>query len=191
MKHLHAIVAIGLGILAINSTFALATEIEGVDLPPTRTVDGQTLSLNGAGVRSIKLAFIPVKVYVAALYAPTRLSSASSVMNSDGPLEMDFTFLRAADQSQVDDGWNKQFDFSTMDRYDGFESDQKAFVALFDPIGKMETQRVVLVGDETRVFQGGASKGSVKGRAFQRAFLNLFFGTKPAAETLKGELLGQ
>lgn len=190
MKNLHAIIGVSLGLLA-TSLSAQGREIEGVTLAPTKTVDGQSLSLNGAGVRSIKLAFVPIKVYVAALYSPQRLSSASAVMNSDGPLQMDFTFLRAADQGQVDDGWNEQFEFGVTDPYAGFESDRKAFVALFDPIGKMETQRVVLAGDETKVYQGGKLKGSVEGRDFQRAFLSLFFGPKPATETLKSQLLGQ
>lgn len=190
MKNLPALIGCSLGILAMTLPVR-GREIEGVNLAPDITVDGKLLSLNGAGVRSINLAFIPVKVYVAAFYSPTRLSSASEVMNATGPLEMDFTFLRAANQGQVDDGWNQQFAFSVTDPYEGFESDRKAFVALFEPIGKLETQRVVLLGHETRVYQGGDLRGSVKGREFQRAFLSLFFGPKPAAEALKNELLAQ
>ncbi len=167
-----------------------AKSVEGVDVPGSVTVAGTSLKLNGTGVRSIKLAFIPIKVYVAAFFAPSQLGSAGAVMGSEGPLEFHFTFLRSANQGQVDDGWNKQFDFSVTDPYDGFEADRKAFVAMFDPIGKLETQRVVLVGDETKVYDGGSYKGSVEGKDFQQAFLSLFFGPKPAAESLKQGLLG-
>lgn len=169
----------------------VAKTVEGVEVPGAVSVDGQSLSLNGTGVRSIKLAFVPFKVYVAAFFAPEALRSDRAVLASDGPLEFQFTFLRSANQGQVDDGWNQQFRFSVTDPYEGLAADQAKFVGMFDPIGKGETQRVVLVGDETKVYDVGTYKGSVKGRDFQKAFLSLFFGSKPASAALKSGLLGQ
>lgn len=169
----------------------VAKTVEGVDVPDSVSVEGKSLALNGTGVRSVKLAFIPIKAYVAAFYAPKPLGSADAVMGSEGPMEFRFIFLRSANQGQVDDGWNKQFGYSVTDRYSGFEADQAKFVALFDPIGKGEAQRVVLVGDETKVFDEASYKGSVQGRDFQKAFLSLFFGSKPASTALKNGLLGQ
>ncbi len=180
---------LAVAVFAGGSLFART--VEGVDVPESVAVQGKSLSLNGTGVRSVKLAFIPIKVYVAAFFAPEALATADAVMNSEGPLEFQFTFLRSANQGQVDDGWNKQFAFSVTDSYPGFADDQAKFVGLFDPIGEGETQRVVLVGEETMVYDVGTYKGSVKGRNFQKAFLSLFFGSKPAAAALKSGLLGQ
>lgn len=190
MKNFFATTAFALAIFLLNPT-ASAKEIEGVNLPGSVTVEGEKLSLNGAGVRSIKLAFVPIKVYVAAFYAPRKLTSPGEVMEFSGPLELTFTFLRDASQSQVDDGWNKQFDFSVTQTYDGFDADRAKFVSLFDPIGKGEPQRVVFVGDETKVYDVDTYKGSVKGREFQRAFLSTFFGSKPVTAKLRDELLGR
>lgn len=54
----------------IALTLAEAKIIEGVEVPAKVTVSGQSLPLNGAGVRTVKLIFIPIKAYVASFYAP-------------------------------------------------------------------------------------------------------------------------
>lgn len=186
-KLVGAVLAVG---LLAGGTLGART-VEGVDVPETVSVGGKSLALNGTGVRSVMLAFIPIKAYVAAFYAPDAVGSGEAVMASAGPLEFHFTFLRSANQGQVDGGWNKQFDHSVTDPYAGFAADQARFVGLFDPIGKGETQRVVLVGEETKVYDVGNYKGSVKGREFQKAFLSLFFGPMPASEELKSGLLAK
>ena len=49
---------------------ATARELEGVTMPDSISVDGQTLALNGMGVRIKKVVFVKVKVYVGGLYVP-------------------------------------------------------------------------------------------------------------------------
>ena len=92
--------------LTILLSPARALTLEGVTVPPQATVAGQTLTLNGAGVRTVKLAFIPIKAYVAAFYAPTPLRSEQAVLASPGPLKFQFTFLQGVNQGQVTDAWN-------------------------------------------------------------------------------------
>lgn len=176
------------GMLAFTSASALT--VEGVDVPGQITVAGRSIPLNGAGVRTVKLAFIPIKAYVAAFYAPSPLTSAEAVLNAEGPLVFTFTFLQGVGQGQVTEAWNAQFAASATFTYPGLAADQARFVGFFGPLEKGGVERVELVGSDTRVFDGGALKGTISGRNFQKAFLSLWFGSKPVMPSLKQSLLG-
>jgi hypothetical protein len=176
-------------VLAAVST-APALTIEGVTVPAQKTVAGETLSLNGAGVRTVKLAFIPVKAYVASFYAPTALRSSADVTASPGPLQFNFTFLQSVNQGQVTDAWNAQFKASVTAPYPGLAADQAKFVGFFGPLKKGGVETVELVGTNTLVYDGGTLKGTIPGRDFQKAFLSLWFGSQPVQASLKDALLG-
>jgi len=165
-------------------------EIEGVAIPEQIQVAGTTLTLNGAGLRSFTLLFVPIKVYVAALYTPTPLRSEQSVAASPGPIQFDFTFLRAVGQSDVTKAWISQFAQSVGYTYPGYEKDRDAFIALFGPLQNGGVERVQLIGDKTLITDSGVSKGTISGRNFQRAFLSLWFGSSPVAPDLRDALLG-
>jgi hypothetical protein len=153
-------------------------------------VAGETLPLNGAGVRTVTLAFIPIKAYVASFYAPAPLRSETAVLASPGPLQFNFTFLQGVGRGQVTEAWNAQFQASATYTYAGLAADQAKFVALFGPLKKGGVDTVEIVGNTTRVYDGGALKGTISGRNFQKAFLSLWFGSNPVQPSLKSALLG-
>ncbi len=170
---------------------AWSREIEGVNIPTEKAVAGETVRLNGAGVRTVKLGFFPIKAYVASFYAPSPVGSEAQAVASPGPLQFHFTFLHGVGQGQVTEAWDAQFKTSVTHIYPELAADQKKFVAMFGPLKKGGTQTVEFVGDETRVYDGAALKGTIPGRDFQKAFLSLWFGTKPAEASLKANLLGK
>jgi hypothetical protein len=55
----------------------------------------------------------------------------------------------------------------------------------------MGVEQVQFVGTNTVVFDQGTQKGSIPGRDFQKAFLSLWFGSKPVASDLQRALLGR
>lgn len=167
-----------------------AREIEGVNVAPEKSVGGQQLPLNGAGVRTVRLAFVPIKAYVASFYAPAPLKTEKEVMASKGPLFFNFTFLHGVGQAQVIEAWNAQFKESVSYTYDNLSADQQKFVAMFGPLKKGGAEAVEITGDETRVYDNGVLKGSIKGPNFQKAFLSLWFGSRPVMPSLKSSLLG-
>jgi hypothetical protein len=169
----------------------LAVEIEGVQVPSQSQVNGQTLKLNGAGLRTVVLFIIPIKAYVAAFYAPSPLRSEADVLDSTGPLGFTFTFLKSVGQGQVKSAWAAQFADSAAYNYPGFEKDRDAFIALFGPLQTGGIESVQLVGSDTLVYDSGQLKGAIRGRDFQRAFLSLWFGSKPVMPELKVALLGK
>lgn len=170
---------------------ASAKTIEGVQVPETKTVSGKNLKLNGAGLRTVKLGPVPVKVYVAAFYAPNALSSEKAVMGSKGPLRFDFTFLRGVNQGQVKEAWNAQFRASASYSYGNLAADQAKFISFFGPLKKGGVESVEIDGNVTRVYDGGTLKGEIAGKDFQKAFLSLWFGSKAVMPELKSALLGQ
>lgn len=168
----------------------LAEVVAGIDIPNTQAVNGQTLQLNGAGVRTVTLAFIPIKAYVASFYSPSPLRSPEAVQASPGPLQFNFTFLQGASQGQVTDAWNAQFKASVTATYPTLGVDQAEFVAFFGALNKGAVQTVQFVGDATQILENGSLKGTIPGRAFQKAFLSMWFGSVPVMSSLKTDLLG-
>lgn len=172
----------------INTAFPL--EIQGVRVPPQVNVNGKMLPLNGAGLRTVSIAFIPIKAYVAAFYTPAPLNSAEAVLASPGPMQFTFTFLKSVSQGQVTDAWQSQIQASMTYSYPGIEKDRAAFVGMFGPLSQGGVEMIQFVGSDTQVYDNGQLKGTIQGRNFQKAFLSLWFGSNPVQQDLKAAMLG-
>ena len=112
-------------------------------------------------------------------------------MSSPGPMEFDFTFLRAVNQSDVTKAWESQFAESVNYTYPGYVRDRDAFIAMFGPLQNLGVEKVQLLGTNTVIFDQGTKKGTIPGRDFQKSFLSLWFGSNPVATDLKKALLGK
>jgi len=168
-----------------------ALEIQGVSVPSTAQVNGQKLQLNGAGLRTFSLLMVPIKIYVASLYTPSAIRTASSMMSATGPMQFNFTFLRAVSQSDVVKAWTSQFAQSVSYTYPGYARDRDAFIAMLGPLKNLGVEQVQLIGTNTVVFDQGTQKGTIPGQDFQKSFLSLWFGSNPVATDLKASLLGK
>jgi hypothetical protein len=73
------------------------TEVAGIAYPAQLTVAGQTLALNGAGVR---YRFV-VRVYTAGLYLGTTARTPQAVMDAPGPKRLHVVMLRDIDANQL------------------------------------------------------------------------------------------
>ena len=87
MKRLYSLL-----LLVTLARSAAARELNGVTVGPTKTVENQTLILNGVGLRTATI--LNVKIYVASLYTPKRLTTPDEVTAAAGPLWLDLTYLR-------------------------------------------------------------------------------------------------
>lgn len=175
-------------LLSIHAAFPL--EVQGVQVPPQVSVNGQTLALNGAGLRTVTIAFIPIKAYVASFYTPSPLKSEDAVLASPGPMQFTFTFLKSVSQGQVTDAWQSQIKASMTYSYPGVEKDCAAFVGMFGALAQGGVEMVQLSGTETLIYDSGQLKGTIQGRDFQKAFLSMWFGANPVQQDLKTALLG-
>ena len=171
-----------LGMAAVTS----AVEVAGVNVPPTITVEGKTLHLNGAGLRT-KMMF---KVYVAGLYLENTSKDAAAIASSDQVKSMRLAILRSLKGKQVSEAIEE-----------GFEKNSKgqmgALKARLDKLGTMipnveKGDDIVLTyvpGKGTVVTVKGAEKGVVEGKDFADALFAVWLGGNPVQEDLKKELL--
>lgn len=159
-------------------------------LSDTKVVDGVTLYRNGEGVRVWNVLGMSVDIYIAGFWTAQQLQSADDILACKMPKQMDFTFLRSVGQNGVSTAWRRQLDASVTFKYDGYEEDRDAFISMFGPIQSGGTESVVIVGDATHIIDQGVTKGTIRGKNFQKAFFSMWFGERSVTPELKSGLLG-
>lgn len=186
MKYLVMLVG---SLLFASWTNAYALEVEGVNVPDSATVGGEKLSLNGAGVRT---KFF-MDIYIGALYLPSKTQDASAAISAAGNKRVVMHFLYSeVDQEKLVDGWNI-----------GFQSNQgkEELARLQDRLGKFNAMFSTMktgdeitfdfIGESTSVSINSEAKGTMQGKDFQQALLQVWLGEKPADDDLKEGMLGE
>lgn len=170
---------------------AWAMDVAGVSVMDTATVEGTSLQLNGAGVRS-KFFF---KIYVAELYLEKPGKEAAMVIQDQGIKRMVMHFLYdGVGPDKLVEGWNDGFAANLdsqskeklqkrIETFNGMFTDEmkSGDIVLFD----------YLPGKGTRVEIKGEVKGMIEGKDFSDALLSIWLGEKPVATDLKKDLLGR
>ena len=191
MKSIHVLF---LTMLFLLPTAVQAVEIEGVTLPDSIQLQGKTLYLNGAGIRT-KFFF---DIYVGGLYLEQHASKAKAKAKeiladtANKRITMDFLYGEV-EKEKLTDGWEE-----------GFEKNQSAahmkdlqtrlgnFNALFSDARRGDSVVFDLLDDgSTHVSFNGHEKGVIKGVDFQQALLAVWLGKKPADSDLKKAMLGR
>lgn len=183
-------IVVALSLMMLSSPAAFARDVAGVALPETVTLGAKPpLVLNGAGIRS---KFF-IKVYVGALYLPTRTRDIDAVLRHTGPVAMHMHFLHSeVTKEKLVSAWNE-----------GFEANLNAaerarlggrierFNELFQTAHKGDVIRLdYLPGSGTTVTINNESRGVIEGEDFMRAWLRIWLGKQPADAGLKQGLLG-
>ena len=180
---LPALVVLGLGAGAANGK-----ECAGVSFPDQAQVEGANLTLNGLGLRLATM--LKVKVYVAALYVGKKSNDSGAILESSGPTKLVLQFVRDVGADDIRKGWDE-----------GFEKNAKGQLpALKDRIATLNGfmtdmksgQKLTFIrkpGIGIQVDIDGATKGTISGDDFAKAFLSIWLGNPPNQE-IKAGLLG-
>ncbi len=168
-----------------------AVEVEGVKFEPAVQVGGQTLQLNGAGVRT-RLMF---KVYAAGLYVPQKAKSAGELLAQKGPRRVEIGMLRTVDAKTFADSLNDGLKANTPEaQLAGFKSQIETLHENLKAIG--EAKKGDLIQFEftpeagTRIIVNGTPRGAaIPGEDFFEAVLRIWIGDKPADADLKKAML--
>ena len=177
-----------LTLLLVVTIPAGAATVTGVNLEDKITVNGQTLVLNGAGLR--KKLFI--KVYVGALYLPAKQSNPSSILAADTNRRLVMHFVFDVEKSKIAEAWQE----GLVNNVPGAGADVKtAFRQLEGWMEDMKKgQRIVFTyapGGTTTVEVNGKVKGTLPGKAVADAILATWIGPKPGpGEDFKKAVLG-
>ncbi len=182
------ILLLGAMLLSLN---VHAKELAGVAVADSVQVGGQTLVLNGAGIRT-KFFF---KIYVGALYLPQKQTSGEAIIADEHPHRMALHILHELSSEKL---------FNAVK--DAMEDNQTAagMAALAEQMQQMgkifDTVKMVKPGDVitldylpdsgTQISVNGTVCGTISGVAFNRALLKIWLGEKPIQADLKKELLG-
>lgn len=168
---------------------ASAGEVGGVSVVDSLVLDGTTLKLNGAGIRT-KFFF---DIYVGALYRTTATRDATAVLDHPAPAVVSMTFLyKSVDAGKLRDGWQEGFRKNQSDAaMQVLQARLEKFDAMFGESRRGDRYRFDFRTDgSTSVSFNGKKVGSIPGKDFQRALLAVWLGSKPADDDLKEAMLG-
>jgi len=98
--------ALVLALACAAAPAASAAELEGVSMPDHSEAGGQSLVLNGLGLRE---KFF-VNVYVAGLYLPAKQTSEKAILGADTPRHVVMHFQHDATKQQICDGWGESLE---------------------------------------------------------------------------------
>ncbi len=165
-----------------------AGTLAGATLPDKVEVKGQSLTLNGLGLRT---KFF-IKVYVGALYLPQKEKAAAKALSEDVPRRMVMHFLYSVNKDQMCDAWSEGLEQNTPK---AAPEVKKAFTTLctwMEPIPKgHELVLTYVPGEGTTVEINGKSKGIVPGKATADAILATWIGPDPGpGQDFKKAVLG-
>jgi Chalcone isomerase-like len=180
--------------LAVATTAAFAqAEVAGVKYPAAAAVNGQPLTLNGAGIR-YKLI---IKVYAAALYLPAKASTPDAVYGGAGAKRMHVVMLRDIDANELGklftDGMQKN---ATREEFGKSIPGTLQLAEIFAAKKKLFAGDTFFIdytpGSGTVVSINGKPAGEpIKEPVFFTALMKIWLGSSPADWQLKEALLGQ
>lgn len=179
--------------LLLAAVPASALEIAGVKVADTITVDGKTLQLNGAGLRT--KSFLKVKVYVAALYVTQTSTDPAALVALDAPKVIRMTLMRDVDRASMLGAFRDGIEANSPTQAAALAPRLKQVEAAFPPEFKEgQVMAVVYVpGQGTTVGVEGVKGVAIEGKDFADALFRIWLGPKPTdggLEDLKAALLG-
>lgn len=173
------------------SASATAVEIAGVDMPEEmKTVDSQTLKLNGAGIREKWM----MDLYVGALYLKQQESDAVKIINSEDQMAIRLHIVSNLITSEkMTSATLEGLENATNGNMAPIQKEVDTFMATFkEPIKKGDIFDLVYVpGQGVQVFKNTQLKNTIASPAFKQALFGIWLSDKPAQKSLKDEMLGK
>lgn len=173
------------------SLYAQALDVAGVRLEQRAQVVGQTLVLNGAGVRNILF----MDLYVAALYLPAKRATGAAALAEPGARRIELHVLKDVPSSRFLGAVRKGMSRNNSAQVLVDLAPRLAeFEQLFRGVDEVAAHSVIafdgVPGEGLRASLNGKELGRVAGDDFYRALLSIWLGEHPVQDDLKKGLLG-
>jgi hypothetical protein len=171
---------------------AQPVELEGQKFEPTVQVGGQTLTLNGVGLRKRAI----FKVYLNGLYVPQKSTDAATLINEKGARRASLRMLRDVDAdsfvSAFTDGLKNNLSEAQLA---ALKPQMDAFTATMKSVGEAKKGDVInfdyAPDGGTRITVNGQPRGNpIPGHDFYAAVMRIWLGDKPVDDGLKKGMLG-
>jgi hypothetical protein len=169
---------------------ARAATLAGETLPDSYTVGGQTLVLNGIGLRT--LTIFRIEAYVAALYLPRPSHDATQILASSEPKIVLLKFIRGASKQQVEHQY-REGEENNCGNGECAPSDQPDFerlVAAAPAVRAGDTSTYIFTARGVRVLANDQLIGDFTDRDLAYRLLSGFIGARPPSPELRRGLLG-
>lgn len=166
------------------------TEVGGVNLPNSETFQGQTLNLNGAGVRE-KLW---IDLYAGGLYLTNKSSDASKIMGANEPMSIKLHIVsKLITSDKMMEAVNEGFENSTNGNTKPLAAKIKKFQDFFlDEIKRDDVFDIVYMPSMgVVVYKNDKELGVIEGMDFKKALFGIWLSNKPADDDLKEAMLGK
>lgn len=175
-------------LLFLASLFsAEAKEMEGVTMPDTATVGGQSLVLNGMGLREKYF----INVYVGGLYLPEKTTDAKSAIDKDVPKKMVMHFQYAVGKDKMLEAYEEGLTNNAAALKASQAANFQTFYGWLSDMGvNDEIVYEYVPGKGTTVTVKGAVKGTIEGVDFMKALFGIYLGPTPPTANLKSGLMG-
>jgi hypothetical protein len=160
--------------------------VDDVRLPETRSVEGKTLRLNGAGLRT-KV----VKLYVGALYLEEPTQNAQEVIDSDQTKRFELHVLRDLSKKQVGDVIREGFEKNSGAEMSALGDRLDKLVEGIPALKRGDVMTVTYVPSKKVTIVDGPRNEPVEieGEDFSKAMFRIWVGDSPAQESLKRDVL--
>ena len=185
MAYFRALVALA-GVLSVCGV-ARAAELDGVQVPDTLRVNGDTLLLNGLGLRTY--SFIGIHVYVAGLYLQHPSTDPEQIITSPETKLLRITFVRDVSAAAGRKAWLQGFDDNCRAPCHLDPGDVARFLSAIPDMHAGEVYYFIFTHTGATVTVNGRVLGVIARPKFAQAMLATFLGPRPASATLKQDLL--
>ena len=181
--------ALVLFLCAASAGAAPARECDGVTFPEHLQAHGETLTLNGLGLR--KATLFGIKVYVGALYVAHPTSDAAAILSSKEPTQIELRFVFHVTAGQLRDAWREGFEKSAHGQLPQLQSRIAQLDGWMTGVGSGQRMTFLHIpGVGIQYSLDGAVQGTISGDDFATAFLAIWLGSSPPSQALRAGLLG-
>ena len=179
-------------LVAVTGIFSANAQqtVSGVKIDSKLTVEGETLMLNGAGLREKMW----IDLYEGSLYLPTKSSNSKDIIDSKNAAAIKLDIVSGMITSdKMISAVNEGFENSTNKNTAPLKAKIDKFKSFFkEEIKKGDTFIIANIpGDGVVVFKNGVKKGTIDGHDFKKALFGIWLGSKPADSDLKEGMLGK
>jgi hypothetical protein len=177
--------------LCLFCVLAPAAELSGVFVADEiKTADGQSLVLNGVGLRE-KLW---VDVYVGSLYLPNKSGNVAEILSKPGPwtVQLDFVYKEVSREKLLE-GWREGFEKNqSTETLKQLQPRIDEFYGYFVTNAVKKDQYIFdyIPAQGTRISKNQQQLGLIPGEDFKNALLEIWLGNYPADKKLKKGMLG-
>lgn len=171
---------------ALLSAPSHACELAGVTLPDSIQLGGQTLPLNGMGLRE----FIFIDIYVGGMYLPSFTASDTQAITADVPKRMVMHFIYdEVTREQMIDTFREGLD-NNPDAKSMGERAERLYAVMETCHAGDQVVLDYIPGQGLSISLKGRVTDIIPGADFMEAVWTLFIGPVPPSKKLKKGLLG-